>query len=412
MGLVETLERLRALEMTNPERPAPFISDEPKTPAYLTFPGNSAQNKYKWLEECYGQGYDPDDILARIKSIGEALERLSLYNPVGKATETRQYEAKAGMIDPALFRTHAEPSQQRLIEWETHARESPLRWWPVTSARDGTDYLIPAQLLFLSPEFDAEFPLRLERISTGAAFGELGTDRALTSGLMESVERHATMSTYLLDQEVTRILAPPVNVSEYATYLQRYELETHLFDVTQSNDIPTVMAIVLDRTGIGPAVNIGSRSSLEYTSATMGALLESVHCRRTARLMRFTHFPDELPGPDKIHSMDDRFYHWYTPDKIEELERWLKTGREIAFDKLPTKKLTLQESFNNVLADNADIYIADISLPEFIANGFETRKVVIPQYMPLYLDERAKATRCIIHGDIPTTTARGPHPFT
>ncbi len=404
------LEALQQTKLINPPEEMVVITDEPKIPGYLCFPSDEAKARYETAES-FGQGFHQNRTQAKIRAGGECLERLCLYNPEERWT-VATYRERDGQCDPTIFFCYSiEQVPSRDTEL-TEIKAQQYRWWPVTNIVSGERQQIPAQLIFLSGTFDDEYPLRRERISTGAACGVQGTNHAVRAGLLEALERDACIAAYLTKKPVKRIENLPPQVAKLIAYLERYQLEPYLFDVTTDLGIPTILAITLDHTEIGAAVNVGSRSSVNTDDALCGALLESIHCRRTSRIMMALEAPQtKIPQEDEITSMDQRFYYWHPRERIKDLDFWLENPQTVDYTEI-ARRTSLEEVLRIMQTRRYHVFVADITLPPVHEAGFEVMKVVIPELHPLYLDERAKALYSPHYGVIPDDPTLKPHPLT
>ena len=399
-----TLKKLEGAGLSEEAKEVPYITDEPKIPYFLCHPNKKARNKYN-AASSFGQGFHPDKGLARIKSLGEFLERLCLDNPQKK--ELIVSRKKESFVDPGLFCVYSEeqvPNQEDFIE---ECRNQPYQWYPVKDLSDESKVYIPAQLIFLSSLFNDEFPIRGERISTGTALGDIRTQRALQGGLLESVERDACISAYLMKRNLQRIAKLPQDIEDLLAYLKRYNLESYIFDTTSDLGIPTSLTITVDRTGIGPAIEIGTASALDYKEAIYKSVLESIQCRRSSRI-----FGRKQVSEKEIFSLDDRFSYWHDLDRIKDLDFLLESKEEINFNDLRASVSDISSPIKMFRRRKYHMFVADITLPEIKEKGFEVLKVIIPELHPLYLDERAKALFSVHYGGIKDNPNLKPHPLT
>jgi ribosomal protein S12 methylthiotransferase accessory factor len=277
----------------------------------------------------------------------------------------------------------------------------------VTDHVSGERRAVPAQMIFLR-RFPAEIQLRREHLSSGAALGERGGERALSSGIFELVERDAAIAAWLTRTPLPRIVDLPSSAPDLPAYLRRYRLEPYIFDARSDLGIPTAVAITIDETGIGPAVNAGIRAAFTYEEAITGALLESIQARRGLRLAEA---PDRFPDEDEVTSPEQRFYFWQPPERIRLLRFWLETDRKFNYASLCAEPLTLEGITGRLREKGYHILAADITLPEIARAGFEVVKVVIPELHTMYLDERARTHYSVRHGLIGAGPSPAPHPF-
>ena len=265
------------------------------------------------------------------------------------------------------------------------------------------------QLVFLSNSFRDETLIRREQITTGAALGPKGTDLAFASGLFEIVERDATMAAYLRRASPPRIIGLEGELRDALEYLRRYHLEPYLLDVTTDLGIPSVAAVTVDETGLGPAINVGTAAGLTFEEAISSALFESIQTRNPGRLFRD---PSSEPAPagEGPRTIEQRFAHWYPTERIADLDFWLETPHEVRYDELASECRTLDEAQRLILDRGFHIYTAEVTLPELDQAGFEVLRVLIPELHPLYLTEANKMLYSVHHGEIRDDPSLPPHP--
>lgn len=406
---VETYNSLVKIGLSSPPKEVPLFTDEPKFYNYFTVPNESANRKYN-TQNIYGQGFDTKKTISKIKSVGEVLERLCLSNHQ-KDFLRSVFKEEENFIRPSLFFCY---SKEQISDLDINKKEldkGEYQWIKVKKIPEKKDVYIPAQMVFLSRAFGDEYGLRKEQISTGAALGKIGEERAFKTGFLESVERDAIMAFYLKKTKGRKMFNFSKEINELLNYLKRYQLETHVFDVTTDLEIPSILALTLDYTGLGEAVNVGSSSDLSYKKAINKAITESIQCRRIGRLSKEFLQADSI-DESKIHSLEDRLIYWRDLNRIENVQHLIEENPQISYQALTKKQISLSQAVNNVSSRNFNILVADITLPEIRDQGFETLKVIVPEFHPLYLDERAKALFSIHHGEIKDDPTLKPHPVT
>src|SRR3989339_303473 len=389
MRLTNILNRLESVGLSNSIQAIPYITDEPKIPGFLCFANKIAEQKYI-TDEVFGQGYDRNETKARIKSVGEFLERLCFDNPNKNLLILDNYVSQSDYANPQIFCCYSENQLDKMKDHVENSKKSRYLWMKVKDVLNNKDVFIPAQMIFIRG-FEEEFPIRLERITTGGALGIKGTDHAMSYGLLEVLERDACMGAYLQKTPVKKIIDLPPNISTLVKYLDRYGLETHVLDVTSDLNIPTIAVITVDRTGVGAAINVGSKAAYTYNYAIERAILESIQCRRVARIERETKYSRELPHVEKITGVDDRYYYWYSTDKITDLDFWLNNNDTVSYKRLASHQSNLDAIINTLQIKKFNLFVADITLPELATQGCEVLKVIVPELHPLFLSEDAKS---------------------
>jgi len=387
-------------------RKVPYITDEPKFHYFLTIPKKELSSNYEILDT-FGQGFDSNPEKAKEKSMGEMLERLCLINPPRELLISKFVPGK-NFIRPSEFFCYSKeqfPNREEILET---LDDSSYRWIKSKNLLTGKDVYVPAQTIFLSSIFKNENSLRKEQISTGAAFGKVGENRALKSGFLESIERDGVMGFFLRNAKNKKMYNFSSKTNDLINYLQRYNLETHLFDATSDLGIPTSIAIIVDRTGIGSAVNVGSKADLNYSRSVNGSIMEAIQCRRS----RLKYLNTKKVPENKINSLLDRLIYWEDVERLKDIEYLVGQDGKINYKKILKKSLSFEESLKIVKDKKYDILVTDITLPEIKKYNFETLKVTIPQLHPLYLDERAKALYSKHLGEIKNNLKLKPHPVT
>jgi|SRR3989344_2837910 len=403
MPLLEALKEIKRIGLSEKEKEVVNITDEPKYFSYLCFPNIFANGKY-YTENSFGQGYNPDKNLAKIKSIAEYLERLSIDNPNKSSFIESVYQYSEDFARPSDFVCYSNEqiNRQKFLQ---EADKSKYRWIKSNEILTEKEVYIPAQMVFLSKLFDDEFQLRGERITTGTSFGK-NIEKTLESAILEVVERDACIGHYLMKQKILKIKNLPESSKDLVDYLERYRLYANIFDVTSDLEIPTAMCITLDKTGIGGAVNIGSKSSWNMDDAINGSILESIQCRRLARITNKTRICE-----GKINSLEDRFFYWHNVERIGDLDFWLNDSSEIDFNEIGHKNINFSFAIEEFRKRNYRIFEVDIALQEIKEKEFNVSRVVIPELHPMYLNEDAKMLYSKHYGKIPDLKLK-PHPLT
>ena len=139
MNLEVTLNLLRRIGFSEPEEEMPVITDEPKMPGYLCFPNSKAKERYH-TETSFGQGFDTNRTKARIKSIGEMLERLCLDNPIQRRSLKSQFKTGEFFIDPSIFFCYSEEQNPNREENFEKLVDGTYLWWPI---KDFLNYTKP-----------------------------------------------------------------------------------------------------------------------------------------------------------------------------------------------------------------------------------------------------------------------------
>lgn len=333
--------------------------------------------------------------LALLKCIGEGLERhsLQIYRH-SDLTICAQSELDGQLIlDPGSVTAFSDRQRRRFPPLRL-SRTKPQSWASAVRLSSGDPILVPAQLVYLSYAYLPEESVISFPITTGGAGG--GTvAAAIARGIYEIIERDAFMIAYLRKLRAPRIDLSQIDHAPTQTlleYLNRYRLEPFVFDITLDLGVPTFMAIVLDRSQVGPALSVGLKSHLHPYEALYGALIESQHPRGWIRREGAKMGKKSSRTAQQIVTLVQRGLEWFPTSRLKRLDFWLeqrptpyrqRNDFETLTDKSQVLRLMdiLQEAQMRVIVkDVTPAYVK--SLP------YHVIKTIIPELHPLYLDER------------------------
>jgi len=380
----------------------PRYNDEPKFFQYsVKLYNTSLLSDSKESVEKFTGGAAMDKEKALMKALGEAVERycLAIYkeNQFIKASIKELKELNNSFLDPFLISAFSKRQlSSKNFKIFNFNENTKFNWVKGYSLARNRQLLVPAQLIYVPYKyFKGEKVIRLP-ITTGAASG-FSLNDAIYRGFCEVVERDAFMITYLNKLPCGKVdLDLNEDLSSIKNYFQRYNLELYVFDITNNIEIPTFLAIIVDRTGFGPAVSLGLKTSLNYKEAIIGAIEESQHSRPWIR--------NCMLGTQKTKNKDssgleERGLFWSDKKMIKHLDFLLKNKNHKDISEILPKFSVngfkkLDEILNIVKRHKLEVIFVDVTRPEIGKIGFKVVKVVIPQLQPLYLDENFKYLGC------------------
>ena len=366
--------------MSRAETPVPQLTDEPKVPEFVCLPSEHAAEHY-YTDGTFGHGANPDGSVARLIAVAEMIERLSLANADPNKIETARYSGGSERADPALFCPHTEAELGEMPDYRRALHETAYQWWPARDRTSGSPVAIPAQRIFLRLDSEEDFQIRLERNCTGGAVGQRGTDQAFRTGLFESLERYTAARSYLDQPQPLRIVDLPAHLAELADYMERYRLKPFIFDTATDLDLPAVMVLTVDESGVGPAIGLGARCAATYEEAIRRALLESLQGRRAARMDKEARFP----GPVDDRTLEDRIHYWFGLERLRDLRPRLESPLRVSYSEVIRRDTTPEAVEARLCERGYHLFVADVTLPEVAAQGFEVLKVVVPELLMTYV---------------------------
>ncbi|MBI2033197.1 MAG: YcaO-like family protein [Candidatus Levybacteria bacterium] len=379
--LFDSFNSLNILKRLGPEH---NIADEPSMFRYNAMFVPTEKLTDGMVFDVYGSGYSfISPQVALLKCLMETIERFSTSTYKKKGITFSTYDGiKGGKLDPMLF---DQPKEVRQKEFG----------WVRGNRLSGETCFIPAQVMYFNYKKHHEIYLT-QQISTGAA-ASFTKDEALVSGIYEIIERDAFLSLYLTKStpprvDLTHIRDP--KISHMYNQAQRYNLELMLFDITNDLSVPTFLAIAIDRTGIGPFLSLGLKTSFNTIKAITGSIEEAFQSRPWMRhtIREFIGKPREI-NPAMLHSLPDRGLYWTSPGSFKNLD-FLLSIPEVPI-KIQKKKINNELTYLKALfkKKNYQVFYKDITYPIFKKIGVHVYKVIIPQLQPLFLQEDRKELR-------------------
>jgi len=341
----------------------------------------------KNLKEEVGAGISfQSEYLAFLKSLSEAVERFSLLTYHKSALyKLNYYDLKSKTIDISSYIFNKIDVKNLYFIRGINLTDSDLCY-------------IPAQLVYLG-KIDPKVINTGIITSTGAA---AGFDKKVTllKGIYEIIERDCFMSIFYNKISAPRILFNSLKnkkIQNLKNLCDRYKIEVATFDITNDLGIPSFLTLLIDITGIGPALSAGIKSGLNIFDAIYGSIEEAFISRIKMRFYVYKNKITKINLSIKdIKNHIDRGLYYYKKEKIKKIE-WLLNNKNF----VPIKKEYL-ENINlspnkqlkyliNKLKDKGlKIYYCDITLPNFKKINFHVLKVIIPNLQLMHINENYK----------------------
>ncbi|MHA1304730.1 MAG: YcaO-like family protein [Candidatus Heimdallarchaeaceae archaeon] len=352
------------------------FTDEPKFWMYSCI---SNEGKYE------SSSLDENKQLAKVKALGEYLERYCLDNPQQDFYSGSFNELGNRAVNPSDFVNFRDSDLNfRRQEYLEKIKSSKIKWVEGRDASNGSKILIPTQLVYVDYNFEGE-PMIRPRVSTGAAAHET-FEEAFYSGILENIERDSYMISFLSQKSLPKINLKNGFLKEL-DYFKRYLLDLYVFETTTDLGIPSFMCLNIDRTGLGPAVSVGLKSDLDPNKAIRGSIKESQQVRQWIRNLWIQKDSPKISKPEDIKEIEDRGFYWYDLDRINDLDYLLNTpdikdAREIKSPVIEKRNLVAYLKEKGI-----DSYSVDLTAEPFREAGFYVIRAIQPQLHPLFLDE-------------------------
>jgi len=368
--------------------------DEPKINYYSTIleesPSYYSKNNYQVKVKGVGASGISfvSKKLALIKCLGEAVERFSINcfkkDSIIFSTYNDLINNNLKAIDPTIYLKNKNNIRGRKIGW--------------VEGRDlyfNNKIYIPAQLVYLNYRIldEIKFP---NVISTGAA-GHFYHEIALLNGIYEIIERDAFMTVWL-----NKISPPVIDLQKISDLtilsliktFHRYNLQPYIINLTNDLSIPVFLTILIDKTGIGPSITLGLKSSLNIKEAIIHSIEEAFQIRPWIRreIMKKKSLLSKINREKIINNEINRAVLWYPIsmiNKVEFLFNQKKTVIKIKPFSL-NKKQELAKVKELMKNKKFHIYYVNVTPSNFRKINYLVYKVIIPGLQPLYLNESCK----------------------
>jgi len=331
---------------------------------------------------------------AIIKSLGEAFERhcLAIFK---KSQFIKTSACELGDKAINLFsivnfsRRQLSNKNFKLFNFTADTQFNWVKGYSITQHKP---LFIPAQLIYVPYNCCDDDKIIRFPITTGAANGG-SLEEAIYKGICEVVERDAFMITYLNKLPREKInLTNNKKFSYIYNLFKRYSLELFVFDITTDIEIPSFLAVIVDYTGVGPAICLGLKASLDPNEGIIGAIEEAQHARPWIRdlMSRNQTIKNKTP-----FSLEERGLFWADKKMIKHLNFLVKNKLIKDVSKIPNHFSSRNsKNFNTVFKilkkHSLEAVFVDVTTSQINKIGFKVVKVIIPQLQPLYLDEDFK----------------------
>ncbi len=379
--------------------------DEPQFYQYMCYRSVCGNTK-----KGAGFGCSEYESQAFVSAVAEAIEHYCiLYEQQDKYIKDSYKNLKKSALDPVRFVpfTETQMKQPEMDKFRvTH--ETVLNWIEGFSVTRNKRVLVPASLVYAM--YDSKSynePIIRFNISTGAACGS-DKDFALYRGICEIIERDAYMISFINDIPKSKVDIKGNDVlSTFVRRIERYDLEVNILSTQLDSSVFTFACLIFDKTGSGPAVSTGISGRLEPEAAITSAVLEAVRRHNAARDRFFREKP--LPVPKKISHdwfLLNKQLWWAAPHMINKAKSFI--GNETtAYNKFAhfsfaSDKEKVAFLIEELRKQACEVILVDVTIPQVKKLGLCVLKILIPEMVPLWWDERFRYENIKRLYDIPT----------
>ncbi|WP_066411296.1 YcaO-like family protein [Halorubrum aethiopicum] len=342
----------------------------------------------------FAAGADDDWDAAFMKALGEGLERYAagVYRESSFTTAT-----EADVPNPVTPDAFVRPDDAAAyapgdeLAWTTGERLVGTTGPAGSPPRNGDPSPDPETVVSLPAEF-VHFPPPEPRyrpaITTGLGLGNTGAEAAL-SGLYETIERDATMTTWYSTTEPLGLdLDDPV-VDRLEKRARAESLSVSTLLVTTDVDVPVVAAAV-HRDGDWPRFAAGSGADLDPAAAARNALAEALQNWTELRSMGRETAGEQGAAIGRHADLPDATREFFDPDAtvpattLDAPDFGGETGGESDSRSGDGGVAELEAVVDRVRAVGLDPVVARTTTRDVAALGFEAVRVLVPGAQPLF----------------------------
>ena len=330
------------------------------------------------------------------KSLGEATERYLWYNSDRffqnrKICSYRDLKGRALNIFSLAGFSEEQKNKHSILQFDEN---TVFGWIPARFLVSRKILFCPVQLVSAYYRDKNTEPMLRWGVTTGLSTGQ-SLKEAIVKGALEVIERDAFMISYL------NKLSPPIIDLEYLSdqdeeiakiikNFKRYNLEIYILQLPTDFPVYVNLAILIDRTGLGPAVSVGASANFDFKTALLTSLSESLVVRHSLKNI----FKKKIDL--KKIGREERVVYWAKPENLPKIEFFLK-GEKIKIDlsqgfyKTKNNKNNYKEKLRILNTElekkNYKTCYVELTTKEIKKIGLRCVQVVIPELQPLHLHE-------------------------
>jgi ribosomal protein S12 methylthiotransferase accessory factor len=362
----------------------PVPEDEPSFYIYKC----ERKSPHPYIKSGYGYGTSNIKEQAFLAAVFEAIERYCILEENEEQYIKGSYnDFKGYAVDPFIFEAFSE-EQLKKIEYKKFIfnHDTKFNWIKAKSLTDNKEVLVPAQLVYAEYHSDAKEPLIRIPISTGAS-ASLNYDDAIYRGICEIIERDNYMISYL------NKIAPPIldlklnpELNFISDEFTKKGVELYCLNVSLDFSATSIVSIIIDRSGRGPAVTLGLGCDLDPAVAVKKSIFEAAGIRISSKNFFFKHESAKvyIDNSSELNLLRKKYF-WMSLVGIKQLKFFI-SGEKKSLNSL--KNNFKNNLLNELVEKNYHVYLIDVTVPDVKETGLSVVKVLIPELYPLYRNER------------------------
>jgi ribosomal protein S12 methylthiotransferase accessory factor len=337
---------------------------------------------------------------AHAKAYCEALERYCnvVFDPASVIVATRN-ELGDDAVDLELFpRCSDDEYRQPYNFLQPPSNTAKMRWVQGYSLISGQPRWVPLSAVYISSAFHYPGEAFTLPISTGSALAA-GFEQATVSGICEVIERDALMMTWLHQLPLPQIDVSACANPEFWERMERVQaagIQQYFFDATTDLGVCTVYALQIAPQGRLTAL-VMAATKLDPNEA-ISKVLDEASASRVAieqLVMQPPRFNPE--DPRTFTSLSDGAVFYGDRANLPAFDFLLEHDRRRDLAELPMLATgNVEEELDRLIdlfrAQDLELLVVDITVPQVREVGLYAVKVIAPQLMPLITNHNMRFT--------------------
>jgi len=372
---------------------------------------------------------------SKIKAYGEFIERYCAYYTQDEEQPFFVVDSYANLVSQGY--SCLDPN--KLIPFEDHqynmsgfpyskyTSDIPITWNKGLNLSTNESILIPAEKVYLSPQYSDCAALHIPTMSTGLACGS-SLSQATLAAVYEIIERDSFMLTWNAKLPGIRIDVDHINCPDlkavYAHTTKHLLGEDRLaiFDISRTIGVYTILAFIRNDlpSAVGLVVATASSSSPETAVLKVLEELSQVHSYAYNYHIDSNNEEYRDMHTNEIDTLVKHMLYYTNCKHNSNIDFIFSSGEKINLSEMidhtcssPEKNLAKIIDILSTL--NHDLFFVDITRPEFHAIGFKAVKAILPDYLDINRSHNFRHLNNVrqknILADLGRSISDAPHPF-
>jgi len=328
---------------------------------------------------------------AMLGALGEAIERYCASHPAMRGTRRAALaDLGADAVSPHEFVLYSEAEYARNgFPYRPWQARDELLWTQVKELGSEGAAWVPSAFVYLNPPSDQPQDFLCSTNSSGFAAGP-DLNGAIWRALLELLERDAFLVTWLNCLPVPEIdFAGLGGLSRdiRSTY-ERWGSEVRAFRLATDMPVAAVMALVIDRTGKGPAAMIGLGCDVECHYALEKALFEVCQLHELLRRKYEQGAAGRLNTYADVRTMEEHAAYFLRRDHLHEFDFLSAHGQKVRIDGMMSATAAVEADLKTLqsalAASGCRVFYRDLTTPDLDRYPIRVARVLVTQLQPIH----------------------------